>query len=43
VGSEAAARLGKRPAWLHLDLDVLDEAVLRVVSYPQALGLIGMN
>jgi arginase len=39
VGSDAAARLAKRPAWPHLDLDVLDEAVLPAVSYPQALGL----
>ena len=28
-----------RPAWLHLDLDVLDECVLPAVSYPQPLGL----
>jgi arginase len=39
VGSEAAARLATRPAWLHLDLDVLDEGVLPAVSYPQSLGL----
>jgi arginase len=39
VGSDAAARLAGRPAWLHLDLDVLDEAVLPAVSYPQPLGL----
>ena len=39
VGTEAAARLEERPAWLHLDLDVLDERVLPAVSYPQALGL----
>jgi len=39
VGSDAAARLATRPAWLHLDLDVLDEGVLPAVSYPQALGL----
>jgi len=39
VGTEAAARLAERPAWLHLDLDVLDEGVLPAVSYPQALGL----
>jgi len=39
VGTDAAARLGERPAWLHLDLDVLDEGVLPAVSYPQALGL----
>ena len=39
VGSDAAARLAGRPAWLHLDLDVLDESVLPAVSYPQPLGL----
>ena len=39
VGSDAAARLEGRPAWLHLDLDVLDEGVLPAVSYPQPLGL----
>jgi len=39
VGSDAAARLAERPAWLHLDLDVLDEGVLPAVSYPQPLGL----
>jgi arginase len=39
VGTEAAARLADRPAWLHLDLDVLDEDVLPAVTYPQPLGL----
>lgn len=39
VGTDAAARLAGRPAWLHLDLDVLDEHVLPAVSYPQPLGL----
>jgi arginase len=39
VGADAAARLAGRPAWLHLDLDVLDESVLPAVSYPQPLGL----
>ena len=39
VGTDAAARLAERPAWLHLDLDVLDESVLPAVSYPQPLGL----
>jgi len=39
VGTDAAARLVERPAWLHLDLDVLDGDVLPAVSYPQALGL----
>jgi arginase len=32
VGTDAAARLEERPAWLHLDLDVLDERVLPAVS-----------
>jgi arginase family enzyme len=39
VGRDAVARLADRPAWLHLDLDVLDERVLPAVSYPQPLGL----
>jgi arginase len=39
VGTDSAARLAGRPAWLHLDLDVLDEGVLPAVSYPQPLGL----
>jgi arginase len=39
VGTDAAARLAERPAWLHLDLDVLDDGVLPAVSYPQPLGL----
>jgi arginase len=39
VGTDAASRLAERPAWLHLDLDVLDEGVLPAVSYPQSLGL----
>ena len=39
VGEEAAARLAQLPAWLHLDLDVLDEATLPAVSYPQPRGL----
>jgi arginase len=39
VGEAAAARLEGRPAWLHLDLDVLDEDVLPAVSYPQPRGL----
>jgi arginase family enzyme len=36
---DAIARLAGRPAWLHLDLDVLDASVLPAVSYPQPLGL----
>jgi arginase family enzyme len=39
AGIDAAARLAGRPAWLHLDLDVLDESVLPAVTYPQPLGL----
>jgi arginase len=39
VATDAAARLAERPAWLHLDLDVLDEGALPAVSYPQRLGL----
>ena len=39
VGTDAAAQLAGRPAWLHLDLDVLDERALPAVSYPQPLGL----
>lgn len=39
VGKDAAARVAGHPAWLHLDLDVLDESVLPAVSYPQPLGL----
>jgi arginase len=39
VGADVAARLAEHPAWLHLDLDVLDESVLPAVSYPQSLGL----
>ena len=39
TGADAAARLGGGPAWLHLDLDVLDETALPAVTYPQPLGL----
>jgi arginase len=39
VGREAAAQLAHLPAWLHLDLDVLDESALSAVSYPQPQGL----
>jgi arginase family enzyme len=39
VAANAAARLAGGRAWLHLDLDVLDESVLPAVSYPQPLGL----
>ena len=39
VGTDAATRLARRPAWLHLDLDVLDESALPAVTYPQPLGL----
>jgi arginase family enzyme len=39
TGADAAARLVSGPAWLHLDLDVLDETALPAVTYPQPLGL----
>jgi arginase len=39
AGREAAEALAHLPAWLHLDLDVLDESALPAVSYPQPLGL----
>jgi arginase len=41
VGEAARARLERDPggAWLHLDLDVLDESSLQAVSYPQPGGL----
>jgi arginase len=39
VGVDAAARFEASQAWLHLDLDVLDEKTLPAVSYPQPLGL----
>jgi arginase len=39
VGREAAAQLAHLPAWLHLDLDVLDESALSAVSYAQPQGL----
>jgi arginase family enzyme len=39
TGADAAARLVSGPAWLHLDLDVLDESALPAVTYPQPLGL----
>ena len=33
------ALAGRGPAWLHLDLDALDEAALPAVTYPQPRGL----
>jgi arginase family enzyme len=39
TGADVAARLAGGPAWLHLDLDVLDETALPAVTYPQPLGL----
>ena len=41
VGSHAAERLASRTdgAWLHIDLDVLDERTLPAVTYPQGGGL----
>jgi len=38
LGEEVASR-SSGPAWVHVDLDVLDERVLPAVSYPQSLGL----
>ncbi len=35
----ATARAVPGPAWLHLDLDVLDEDALPAVTYPQPMGL----
>ena len=40
TGRDWAARLGTRgPAWLHLDLDVLDFEAMPAVTYPQPHGL----
>jgi arginase len=48
IAAEGATEVGERwerelaargPAWLHLDLDVLDEEELSAVSYPQPRGL----
>jgi arginase len=40
VGRRWERELASRgPAWLHLDLDALDEAALPAVTYPQAGGL----
>jgi arginase len=40
TGREWAARLGGRgPAWVHLDLDVLDRETMPAVTYPQPYGL----
>ena len=39
VAADVAARLAGAPAWLHLDLDAIDQAALPAVSYPQPLGL----
>ena len=35
----ARALAARGPAWLHLDLDALDEAALPAISYPQPCGL----
>ena len=42
VGADTAERLASETdgAWVHLDLDVLDEAVLPAVSEPEPLGLV---
>jgi arginase len=39
AGVEAAASLAEPPAWLHVDLDALDQSALPAVSYPQPRGL----
>lgn len=40
VGRDCESRLaGLGPAWLHLDLDVLDEQALPALTYPQPGGL----
>jgi arginase len=39
VAAAARTRLNTTPAWLHVDLDVLDETALPAVSYPQPQGL----
>jgi arginase family enzyme len=39
LGAAAASRLAGLPAWLHIDLDVLDETALSAVSYPQPRGI----
>ena len=40
MGEHWASELsGSGSAWLHLDLDALDEAALPAVSYPQPDGL----
>jgi arginase len=39
AAAELAARLGTGPFWLHLDVDVLDEAVFPATDYLQPGGL----
>jgi arginase len=39
TGRDVAGWLLGRSFWIHLDLDVLDDAVMPAVSYPQSLGL----
>ncbi len=39
VAAESATHLEAWPAWLHIDLDVLDADVFPAVSYPQPHGL----
>jgi arginase len=39
AAAELAARLGTAPFWLHLDVDVLDEAVFPATDYLQPGGL----
>jgi arginase len=39
AAAELAARLAVAPFWLHLDVDILDEAVFPATDYPQPRGL----
>jgi arginase len=39
AAGELAERLGSGPFWLHLDVDVLDQAVFPATDYPQPEGL----
>jgi arginase len=39
AGAELAERLGTAPFWLHLDVDVLDEAIFPATDYLQPDGL----
>jgi arginase len=39
AAAELAERLGTGPFWLHLDVDVLDQAIFPATDYPQPAGL----